>query len=89
MSTPLSSRNWLGKLSAGVIAGFALALVGSGLFYHLVPGGGAGKMQLAMWLMAPVWAGVISFCFLFRNGVRAWVWLGGSAVLLAAILLIL
>ena len=33
------------------------------------------KGQLAMWLMAPVWAGVLSFCFMFRSSARAWGWL--------------
>lgn len=89
MNAGLTSRNWAGKASAGVLAGFALALAASGLFYRLLPGGGDGKLQLAMWLMAPLWAGVICFCFLFRSGLRAWLWLGGAALLLATLALIL
>ena len=51
----------------------------SGLFAWLSPGGIAadqGKVQFNMWLVAPVWAGVLSFVFLFRNSARAWWWLG-------------
>lgn len=71
----LSTRGWFGKASAGVILGFALALAMSGIFLRL-PGGAGGKMQLAMWLMAPVWALVFSFVFLFRSPLAAWAWLG-------------
>lgn len=88
MSTPLSSRNWFGKVSAGVLAGFALSLCLCGLFYRLVPGGGDAKVQMTMWLMAPLWAGILSFCFLFRDGWRAWGWLGGAALLAYCLFLI-
>lgn len=79
MKRALSSKDWLGKSSAGLILGFLLALGAGGLFKVL---GGVGdtffstKGQLAMWLMAPVWAGVLSFCFMFRSSARAWGWLG-------------
>ena len=58
--------------------GGLLALGAGGLFKVL---GGVGdtffstKGRLAMWLMAPVWAGVLSFCFMFRSSARAWGWL--------------
>lgn len=74
----LQSRHWFGKASAGLILGFGLALAGSGLFAWLGPEGidaGGGKIQFNMWLIAPLWAGVLSFVFLFRDGVRAWAWL--------------
>ena len=74
-----SSRNWLGKASAGLILGFALALSLSGLWAWLGPGGlmhSSAKTQFNMWLMSPIWALVLSFCFLFRSGWRAWFWLG-------------
>jgi hypothetical protein len=75
----LESRHWFGKASAGLILGFGLALAVSGLFAWLGPEGidaGGGKIQFSMWLIAPVWAGVLSFVFLFRDGRRAWLWLG-------------
>lgn len=31
--------------------------------------------QIAMWAMAPLWSGILSSCFLFRTGLRAWSWL--------------
>lgn len=80
-SHKLTSRNWLGKATAGIVLGYGLALALSGLFAWFGPGGigaGAGKVQLTMWLMSPVWCLVLGLCFLFRDGWRAWLWLGAA-----------
>lgn len=77
----LDSRHWFGKSCAGVLLGFGLALALSGLFAWLGPGGiegGGGKTQFNMWLISPIWAGVLSFVFLFRDSLRAWLWLGAA-----------
>ncbi|MBD9537556.1 hypothetical protein IB227_17030 [Stenotrophomonas sp. STM01] len=79
----LESRHWLGKTCAGVVLGFGLALALSGLFAWLGPdgiGAGGGKNQFNMWLMAPIWAAVLSFVYLFRDSLRAWLWLGAANV---------
>ncbi len=79
----LESRHWFGKTCAGVLLGFGLALALSGLFAWLGPDGidaGSGKRQFNMWLMAPVWATVLSFVYLFRTSLRAWLWLGAANV---------
>ncbi len=89
MSTPtlqsgrvrLQSRHWLGKTLAGTVLGFGLALALSGLFAWLGPDGihgGGGKNQFNMWLMGAIWALVLPFVFLFRNSLRAWLWLGAA-----------
>ena len=39
-----------------------------------------------MWLMAPLWAGVLSFVYLFRDSLRAWLWLGAANALAFAAL---
>jgi hypothetical protein len=31
-----------------------------------------------MWLMGAIWALVLPFVFLFRNSLRAWLWLGAA-----------
>lgn len=75
---PLSSRDWFGKTMAGLVLGFFLALGLAGLLRVLVNGGlpfFSARGQLSMWLMAPVWGLVLSFCFLFRSSLRAWGWL--------------
>lgn len=77
----LESRHWFGKSCAGVLLGFGLAVALSGLFAWLSPGGvegNGGKTQFNMWLIAPIWAGVLSFVFLFRDSLRAWLWLGAA-----------
>ena len=82
MKAQLTSRDWFGKASAGLVLGLAIALGISGLLaeamglkdtYFSIQG------QLTMWLMAPVWALILSFCFLFRSGPRAWAMLGAAA----------
>ena len=83
-SRQLSSKDWFGKASAGVILGFALALGASGLlawFLGVTDTYFATKGQLAMWFMSPVWAFVVSFCFFFSTGLRAWLWLGAANLL--------
>lgn len=74
----VSSRDWLGKGSAGLLLGFVIALGASGLL-KLATGVGdtffSTKGQLSMWLMSPVWAIVLSLCFLFASTRRAWGWL--------------
>jgi hypothetical protein len=74
------SRDWLSKTLAGVIGGFGLAIVASGLLACLTPGplDVPNKFQVAMWLVPPVWIGVMSVGFVFRSGLRAWAWLGGA-----------
>lgn len=80
--TDSTSPDWLSKTLAGALLGFTLAIGCAGLFNGL-----AGDMplsvrgQLAMWLTAPVWMGVLSGVYFFRNGKRAWAWLGGANLL--------
>lgn len=82
---PLSSRDWLGKSSAGLILGFLLALGLSGLF-KLVGGVEEAffslKGQVSMWMISPLWSLILSFCFLFGSSLRAWGWLGIANILL-------
>ena len=87
----ISSRDWLGKGSAGLLLGFVIALGASGLL-KLATGVGdtffSTKGQLSMWLMAPVWAGVLSFCFLFSSTRRAWGWLALAAGMMWGLLFV-
>lgn len=81
-------RDWWGKSSAGVFGGLGLALALAGLVAWLTPGGPAAtnKFQLIMWLVSPLWLGVLSLCFLFPSGASAWRWLGGANLLAFAAL---
>ena len=84
----LQSRHWLGKTLAGTVLGYTLAVALSGIIALLTPGGfaGEGKVQFNMWLVAPLWAGVLSFVYLFRDSRRAWLWLGLANLLAFALL---
>lgn len=79
-----TGRGWFGKVSAGAVLGFFLSLGCCGVFAVWGPGDVgffSAQSQLTMWLMAPLWCGVLSFCFLFRSGPSAWLWLGGANLL--------
>ena len=79
MSAQLTSANWFGKAAAGLVLGFTLSLGLCGLFARFGPGDVSfmsGQGQVTMWLMSPLWAGFLSFCFLFRSVARAWLGLG-------------
>ena len=87
---PLTARNWFGKASAGLILGLVIAIGVSGLVswslglrdtYFSLPG------QFTMWIVSPIWCCILSFCFLFRSGARAWAILGIAAAVIWAALL--
>lgn len=89
-AAPLSARHWFGKVSAAVVLGYTFSIGLSGLFAWRGPGGidaGSGKVQFNMWMLAPLWVAVLSVCFLFRSGLRAWLWLTAANVLVFGLLL--
>lgn len=78
-------RDWISKSLAGALLGFALAMGASALLAALtadIPL--ATRSQLAMWLVPPVWLGVLSAVYFFASGLRAWMWLGGACLALYA-----
>lgn len=80
-------RDWLSKTLAGLLLGAAMALVCSGLFSRFnteMPF--AIRGQLAMWMVPPIWLGVLSSAYFFANGASAWLWLGAASVLGLALL---
>ena len=89
MSEPLTSRNWFGKASAGVILGLAIAVGLSGLLVWALDVENtyfSTKGQLTMWVISPLWCGILSFCFFFTSGARAWLWLGVATALVWLVL---
>jgi hypothetical protein len=84
------SRDWLAKSLAGTLLGLAIALALSALFTHFnadMPL--AVRAQLAMWMVVPLWLGILSGVFLFSSGRRAWLWLGGASLGLYGLLALL
>lgn len=80
-------RRWLALTLAGLLLGFPLAVALAGLFFLAAPAGHS-KVQLTMWLTALLWPGIFAAVYLFRDGWRAWGWLGaGNAAAHAALFL--
>ncbi|MFD4840086.1 hypothetical protein ACFWP0_21475 [Achromobacter sp. NPDC058515] len=76
-------RDWISKSLAGSLLGFALALGASALLAAAMAGVPlATRSQLAMWLVPPVWLGILSAVYFFESGLRAWAWLGGACLAL-------
>lgn len=76
-------RDWASKTLAGAVLGFALAMGSSALLAALtdsVPL--VTRSQLAMWLVPPVWLGVLGTVYFFGSGLRAWSWLGAACAAL-------
>ena len=81
------TRDWLAKTLAGILPGFTLAIGCSGLFAWLAAGLPLPiRGQLAMWMVAPVWMGILSSVYFFGSGKRAWGWLLGANLLVFGIL---
>ncbi|AFJ01367.1 hypothetical protein Q7C_186 [Methylophaga frappieri] len=79
-------NDWLSKTLAGLILGFFIALATTGLIYLLpLKIRISAEAQLIMWLLPPIWLTILSTCFLFRSGLRAWLWLTGANIILFAI----
>ena len=83
------TRHWFAKGLAGLFLGLVIAIGVSGLLAWAGPGGldPPGKYVVTMWAVLPVWMLVLTFCFLFRSGWRAWAWLGAASLLIHAALL--
>lgn len=79
-------RDWWSKSLAGLLCGAALALACSRLFVQFNPGMALSvRGQLAMWMVAPIWLGVLSTVYCFASGLRAWLWLGSVSLLSGAV----
>ena len=78
-------RDWVSKTLAGLLMGGVLSLGASG-FLVLALGSLPLPVrgQLAMWLVPPLWLGVLCSVYFFASGPRAWLWLGGASVLMIA-----
>lgn len=74
--------DWVSKTLAGLLLGFSLAIVAAGVLMALLRGTPLlVSGQLAMWLVPPVWLGVLSGVYFFSSGPRAWAWLLGANAL--------
>lgn len=76
---------WAKSLAAALL-GLPLTVGLIGLIALLWPGE-LTRITLPWLLMSfPLWVAVMSVAFLFRTGLRAWLWLGGATVLCFALI---
>lgn len=76
----------IARAAAGALLGFPLSGLLLALLMALSPAQGQGWVIPALILFFPLWTAVMAATFLFRNGRRAWLVLGGANVVLLALL---
>jgi len=86
---PMIQRDWVAKTLAGTLLGLSLAFACSAVFAQLATEVAPPiRVQLAMWMVMPVWLCVLSGSYLFRSGGRAWLWLSVANVVVVGIWLV-
>jgi hypothetical protein len=76
-----SSKDWFLKTIFAFIFGFTLAIALSGIFAKYSHGGiynDSAKLQLTMWIIAPIWMLVQSFVYLFKSSLQAFLYLAAA-----------
>ncbi|MBB1088744.1 hypothetical protein H4F99_09600 [Lysobacter sp. SG-8] len=71
---------------AGAVPGFFLAAGLVGLVGWSLPGPWTAALVPGLVVFFPLWMGLAAGAFFFRDGLRAWLWLGGLAVASLALL---
>lgn len=68
---------WWSKTLAGVLLGLTLTYVLISMFAWYGYGGidAPAKVQFNMWMIAPIWLTILSMTYLFKTGVKAWLYL--------------
>ncbi|MGH8075160.1 MAG: hypothetical protein ACREO4_14015 [Lysobacter sp.] len=78
-----------GRATAGALPGFVLAASLVALLGRLWPGPWQATLVPGMVAFFPLWIGMAAVAFRFRSGLRAWAWIGGSALATLAVLWLL
>lgn len=68
------------KTLAGIVLGDPLAFALHGIYGYLGPGSRLDNYWVAVFLLLPVWTGLLSLAFAYRSGWRAWGVILGNAV---------
>lgn len=76
----------IARCLAGTLLGFPLAALLLALLLHLLPGHGEAVMIPALILFFPLWTAFMAGAYMFRNGVRAWLVMGGANIVVFAAL---
>lgn len=76
----------IARCLAGTLLGFPLAALLLALLLHLLPGHGEAVLVPALILFFPLWTAFMAGAYMFRNGARAWLVMGGANVVAFAAL---
>ena len=69
-----------GRATAGALPGFVLAAALVSLIGRLWPGPWQSTLVPGMVVFFPLWIGIAAASFRFASGLRAWIWIGGLAL---------
>ncbi|SFD41448.1 hypothetical protein [Pseudoalteromonas denitrificans] len=80
--------DWWSKSIAGIFLGLLLSVGLVGIFAWSGPGGIAApvKVQFNMWLISPIWLLILSFTYMFKTGLRAFICLSSANIVIYLIL---
>ena len=70
-----------GRATAGAFPGFILAAALVSLLGRVLPGPWQSTLVPGLVLLFPLWIGIAAVGFRFASGMRAWLWIGGLAML--------
>lgn len=83
--------HWWLKTFSGAILGLTLSYAFIAIFAWFGPGGidATAKVQFNMWMIPPIWLLVLSLCYLFKTGVKAFVYLLSANIVVYSLFFIL
>ncbi|GAA0823173.1 hypothetical protein GCM10009111_32440 [Colwellia asteriadis] len=83
--------HWWLKTFAGLLFGLTLAyaLVGMFAWYGLGGIDAPVKVQFNMWMLSPIWLTVLTLTYLFKTGLKAFIYLGLANIVAYSVFFIL
>ena len=79
----------IARCLAGTLLGFPLAALLLALLLQVLPRHGEAFLIPALILFFPLWTAFMAGAYMFRNGLRAWLMMGGANVAVFAALWLL
>lgn len=79
----------IARCLAGTLLGFPLAALLLALLLHLLPGHGEAFLIPALILFFPLGTAFMAGAYMFRNGLRAWLVMGGANAVVFGVLWLL
>lgn len=83
--------HWWLKTFAGLTLGLTLSFALIGMFAWYGPGGidAPVKVQFNMWMISPIWLIILTFSYLFKTGLKAFIYLGSANIMLYSLYFLL